>query len=83
MVMALSGAARPVVRPGRHDEPDAHAPPAGIAEPAHHGAVGDVRVDDVEGVAGTVDQLGDGVRDRPHRTGRVVEDHGRDGARRW
>lgn len=29
-----------------------------------------------------VDQLGDGVRDRPHGAGRVVEDHGRDGVRR-
>ena len=45
-------------------------------DPADHPAVGDVGVDHVERLAGAVERLGDGGRDRPVAPRRVVQ-HGR------
>ena len=76
VVEPLRRATRPVVRIGRDDEPDGDSPTRRCFDPADHAPVGDVRVDDVQRLAGAVHQLGDRVRDRAVPAGGVVQDDG-------
>ncbi len=74
VVEALGGRAGAVVGARGHEEADAHAAVCSADDAPDHRLVGDVRVDHVERLARTVEQLGDGRRDRAVGTGRVVQD---------
>ena len=81
MVELLRGRAGPVVRVGRDEEPHAHPAPGRPLDPADHAAIGDVGVDDVEGLARAVEHPRDLVGDRAVLARRVVQDDRRDLAR--
>ena len=74
MVELLRRRARPVVRVRGHEEAHGDTAPRRLLDAPDHPAVGDVRVDDVEGLAGAVERRRDRVGDRPVAAGRVVED---------
>ena len=83
MVKLLGRTARPVVRARRHEHAHSSATKSRLLDPADHAAVCHVRVDHVERVPGSVDELRDRGRDRPEPPRGVVEDDGghRSGAR--
>ena len=80
-MMVLRRGARPVVRLCRHEEPHPDAAAGRPLDPPDHPAVGDIWIDDVEGLRRLVEQAGDRLRDRPVSARRVVEDGRGDRAR--
>ena len=64
-MMLLRRGARPVVCLCRHEEPHPGAAAGRPLDPPDHPAVGDIWVDDVEGLRRLIEQAGDRLRDRP------------------
>jgi hypothetical protein len=81
MVELLRRRAGPVVGVRGDEEAHARAAPCRLLDPPDHPAVGDIWIDDVEGLRRLVEQAGDRLRDRPVSARRVVEDGRGDRAR--